>query len=318
MLLAALLVWAVSCQTEPSQHEITVRPDLHLPVEVNGTEVAPIEPALLRRVTPDYVQGERRAWRFSTLLGAQFGRQDAVLEIENASGLRTSFAPPTRQIEGRIAVLALNRKGNLVVAMVPPDDPFPPFHGRGGNRGRGGDPRAIRDIKRIRLTYTEHAAPAAAGAQPAAGVQLSVVVDDKPPVVWTRTDLDNVPTLSAAAVEGGDPLPQWSLCEIVTRLVGPNAMAVELAGEDDGKVSIDPALWSDPARVPVLRLNRRGLLKFEWTTPSHDRRRHQSRRDGGQTRCDCIGARRVGVSRGIVEAVRRSGQARRQLVGGLR
>jgi hypothetical protein len=267
-LLGALLVGAAACGHAPSPPDMTVRADLRVPVEVNGTERAPIDPAMLRRVKPDYVQGERRAWRFATLLGPEFERQDAGLEIENARGLKTSIAPPTRQIDGRIAVLALNRKGDLVVAMVPPDDPFPKFHGRGGNRGRSGDPaRVTRDIKRIRLTYGPNpGAGESASAVP--GVALRVVVDDRPPVVWTRADLEKVPRLAAAAGARDDALPQWSLREIVTHLVDANAIAVELTGEGNVALAIDPTLWRDTTKVPVLRFNRRGLLKFEWATTS--------------------------------------------------
>ena len=80
----------------------------------------------------------------------------------------------------------------------------------------------------------------------------------------TRADLGKVKTISVAGDQGDEQRLAWSLRDIVTTLVDAKATAVELTGEGGGKMPIDATRWKDASKQPVLRQNRRGILKFYW------------------------------------------------------
>ena len=100
--------------------------------------------------------------------------------------------------------------------------------------------------------------------QAGAPIALTAVVDGKAPVTWTRAEMGKVKVVSVAGDQGDEQRSAWSLRDIVTTLVDAKAIAVELTGEGGGKMAIDPALWKDATKQPVLRQNRRGILKFYW------------------------------------------------------
>jgi hypothetical protein len=103
--------------------------------------------------------------------------------------------------------------------------------------------------------------------QPGAPISLAAVVDGKS-VTWTRADFGKVKTVSVAGDQGDEQRLAWSLRDVVTTLVDAKARAVELTGEGSGKMAIDGARWKDLSKQPVLRQNRRGILKFYWVDES--------------------------------------------------
>lgn len=122
-----------------------------VPVNLDGKELTPIDRAQLDRTPPDFTEGERRAWKLGTLLGADAARAGTVVEVEDGEGLKTVLATIGETKDGREVVFAVNRVGEARVALILPAEPFPSFHGRGGNRGRGGDPTRIREARKIWL-----------------------------------------------------------------------------------------------------------------------------------------------------------------------
>jgi hypothetical protein len=100
--------------------------------------------------------------------------------------------------------------------------------------------------------------------QPGAPIALVAVVDGKPAVTWTRTDFAKVKTISVAGDQGDEQRSAWSLRDIAATLVDPKASVMELSGEGGGKMTIDAASWKDAGKQPILRQNRRGILKFYW------------------------------------------------------
>jgi hypothetical protein len=72
------------------------------------------------------------------------------LDVEDASGQRVILARIGQT--GSEPVLMVNRKGQVLVALIEPSDPFPAFHGRGGNRGAGSRGNRVRDVVKLRLT----------------------------------------------------------------------------------------------------------------------------------------------------------------------
>jgi len=152
-LVVALIVAPILGCTTPERDALPELPhDLSIAVEIEGKEVASIDTARLAAQAPDYVDEHRRAWRLGALLGASYVRADMQIEAEQRDGTRTILARPADATKGRESVLLLNRNGDVLIAELDVGEPFPGFHGRGGNRGRAGDPDRIRDVTRLRVS----------------------------------------------------------------------------------------------------------------------------------------------------------------------
>jgi hypothetical protein len=56
----------------------------------------------------------------------------------------------------------------------------------------------------------------------------------------------------------------WSLRDLVHEKLGGDAAAVAVIGEDGARVELDAAAWDSLDSTPILRVNRRGQLRFHW------------------------------------------------------
>lgn len=100
-------------------------------------------------------------------------------------------------------------------------------------------------------------------AQAGAPIALAAIIDGKS-VTWTRADFAKVKPVQISGDSGEGQRDGWSLHDVVTTLVDAKAQVTELSGEGGGKMAIDAASWKDAGKQPILRQNRRGILKFYW------------------------------------------------------
>lgn len=252
---------------------------LSIPVEIDGQPAAPIDAALLEAHDPEYREGDRMAWRLASLLGDAYLRDGAELEITAKDGVKRVFGDLRKPAGGREPVLALNRRGEVLIALMKPDDPFPPFHGRGGNRGRAPEEETrVRDVTKIRLTVAGGAA-ADGGNGPKQGgkggkgqvvpstadVDLAIVVDGKPAATWHRAELAKLAAIAMKnEANGADTREAHGLRELAASVAGAKGRVTEIVGADGAVLPITADAWRDAARTPVIRVNRRAMLKVQW------------------------------------------------------
>jgi hypothetical protein len=122
----------------PPPAGITIPRGLSIAVTIDGNPAPALTAARLGAATPTYVDNEHRAWTLASLLPA-FDTPGATLEARGPSGISVRLERPVTTAALQ-PVLFLTRRGDVVVSVVDPGDPFPPYHGQGGRLRRQGDP----------------------------------------------------------------------------------------------------------------------------------------------------------------------------------
>jgi len=263
LLLACAVIVAGCGESLPVQEG---PPDVVLEIAPNAeggpVQTLPLDPGL----APTFQAGNLRAWSLEAVFGAA-GRGTGVrLEVYDGADVRTLIDTPFHAEGGRVWVLRSNRKGEAQLSLVDPADPLPEFHGRGGNRGRSGDStQRIHDVRRLRLV----AVPRKADDRPAEGpaslqeaaLALHVTVDGKEREV-TPADLEGLKLIQFGG-EGG-MREAWPIHALATALGGPKARVAEVTAREGPGIVIPAEDWTNPAKVPLLRYNRRRQLKLHW------------------------------------------------------
>lgn len=144
VVLTAAVLASACTRPEP---EATPPADLRIRVELDGAELRTIGADDLA-TNPDIEDEHRQAWKLERLVPQLAAARQLV--VEQSDGQRVVL-PLTDSIEAANIALVLNRKGEVVLAALDPDNPFPAYHGRGGNRGRAPGEERIRDLSWLRL-----------------------------------------------------------------------------------------------------------------------------------------------------------------------
>jgi len=262
----------------PPASSVAVPAGLHVDVEVDGVPGAPIDAARLSGTAPDFQDEDHRAWRIATLVGAAATRPGVVVSAVGDKGVAIEMRPGPGPNDPT-PVLSLNRRGDVVAELLAPDAPFPDFHGKGGRLNRPGDPTPrLPSPVRMRVYVPGAPAPVASstvgtgtggGAGDGGGAlaatnasPLKVIVTGTGPTTWTPAALAALPRFTIHA-DGADK-DAWSLRDLAHALVGPRARVTAAVDGDGTSAKIDKKDWADPKKVPVLRINRRGMYKIEW------------------------------------------------------
>jgi hypothetical protein len=261
----------------PPAESLAIPSGLHVDVEIDGAATPAIDAARLGAIPPSFSDADHRAWKLATVLGAPAERPGVVFSAVSDKGVALELRPAASATDPT-PVLELNRRGEVRVGLVAPDDPFPEFHGKGGRLNRPGDPLPhVSSPTKLRV-YLAGAAPAASstvgtgtgggggnggGAQTASNAPpLKVVLTGGAPTAWSPDQL--APIKHFTIHSDGSEKDAWSLREIAHQLVGPNARVVGAVDGDGTKAKIAAKAWNDPKKTPVLRINRRGMYKIEW------------------------------------------------------
>ncbi|MEO6418172.1 MAG: hypothetical protein ABIP39_02105 [Polyangiaceae bacterium] len=141
----------------PPSPSAEVTGTLRISVLVDDQPMPPIDAARLAATKADFEDDDRRAWKMVTLLGAAAGRDGVAIAVTGAKGL-TLVARPTKNPADPIPVLMTSRRGEAHFALVPAGEPFPAYHGRGGQLNRPGDPLPrISGVTEIRVYIDKNA-----------------------------------------------------------------------------------------------------------------------------------------------------------------
>lgn len=280
MLLALVVVLLPACGDEPAG---TPQPPA-ISYEL-GLESAPkINQGitLADDLQPTFSEGDQHAWSLASLFGAAAKRDGTRLEAYDAEGTKTDIERPFRPGSGLVWVLRANKKGDAQLTLVDPKTPFPSFHGRGGNRGRAGDPaeRRVRNVARLRLVLGKtkpKATPTGDEVKKQMTLQLRVTVDGEERTL-TEEDLVELDPLEVEGDSGKGTRDAWSARALTRSLGGDTARLTEVIGRGGRSLVVHADDWGNDAKVPLLRLNRRGQFKFHWAdkalqpTPDPDMR----------------------------------------------
>lgn len=130
--------------------------DLDIRVKVNGADKGDITAKTLTATKPDFADAERSAWLIATLVPDAGGT--ATVEAVSPAGVSLKLERPSPA--GLEPVLYLTRRGEVIVSVVDPKDPFPRYHGQGGRLHRAGDsqPR-VGPVARLEITRTASSTP---------------------------------------------------------------------------------------------------------------------------------------------------------------
>jgi hypothetical protein len=96
---------------------------------------------------------------------------------------------------------------------------------------------------------------------------LSIALDGGGSAKWRLADLWRVPANLRVSTARGE-MPAWSLRDVAHVLAGEHARVGALTSARGETLILPAADWDDPSRLPILRINRRGLWKFEWLEAS--------------------------------------------------
>lgn len=153
-----LTLFLAGCSPPPEEGPAAIPRDLEILVELDGQPLPAIDAASLR-VAPDVEDEHRMAWRLQKLV-PQLGDAKQLV-VEKKDGQRVVLPLGDNGPDPAEIALLLNRKGEVVIASLDPRNPFPAFHGRGGNRGRAPGEERIRDPHWLRLRSRAAERPAA-------------------------------------------------------------------------------------------------------------------------------------------------------------
>lgn len=123
--------------TAPPPPTVEIPAGLSIAVTIDGSPAPALDATRLAAIPADFADSERRAWRLTTLVPA-FDAPGRTIEAVGPSGMTLKLDRPSGA-KATAPVLFLTRRGDVVVTVLDPTQPFPDYHGQGGRLRRPGD-----------------------------------------------------------------------------------------------------------------------------------------------------------------------------------
>lgn len=123
--------------TAPPPPTVEIPASLKIEVTIDGAAAPAVDAARLLALPPDFADAERKAWRLTSLVPA-FNAPGRTIEAVGPSGMTLKLDVPA-SAAAMAPVLFLTRRGDIVVTVLDPAQPFPDYHGQGGRLRRPGD-----------------------------------------------------------------------------------------------------------------------------------------------------------------------------------
>ncbi len=243
---------------EPAPN-VAIPSNWSVPLEVGKAEVRVLNAATLSALKPDFADEERKAWRLDKLLSDSEFPLGALIEAVGADGVGIAMRRQETP-DAPVPAIVLTRRGDIVAAAIKASDPFPNYHGQGGRLKRPGDPlpRLISPLARLRVS---DAGSGEATQAPATIEGLRIQIGENPANLIPPSLLAKVPS-STVVGDSGNTKTLWDVRDLVTASAGEAAVLIAVSGEETVHVSGEQ--WGDMSIRPILQLNRRGQLKFQW------------------------------------------------------
>lgn len=261
-----VLLLLVGCSsphpTAPKTHVVVVRADVE--VVVDDAWLA---------ANPSLEWGEGRAWPLEPLLGSNYRDPSAHLRVTPRSGEAVVFEAPGARRDGRVPLLVVNRKGEVLVTLGDTAAGPSNFHGRGGARKRTGD-EGTRVLDVVRVALEAGSPPAKPASKLPVLGPIEVATADgtarAPITPESLTAVADTPLLT----DDGTPLEQrhWDLREVSRVLLDGQRVTSILDGRGD-PLAISQSDWEDLSKVPALRVNKQGHWRFQWVVDGKPQRR---------------------------------------------
>jgi hypothetical protein len=147
---ALLLLFCLACGKSEPSNEGKLMPapppppaklreipaDLNIAVVVDGQEHAPITHDSLSAIAPEWSDAQgRKAWRVAKLAGVDEATNRWFAITGTTNNITVEF-PSKSDANALVPALTLSQRGQMMLELVDPTDPFPRFHGEGGRLGR--------------------------------------------------------------------------------------------------------------------------------------------------------------------------------------
>lgn len=157
-------------KTPPPQGQAKVPEAWRAEVQLDGVSIGALTAADLNTIKPDFSDSERRGWKVETLLPK--AANATVVIADGAPGVSVMYEVPKPGAEGGESSAAnassasgsasatlrpaifVTRRGEVSVAAIDVENPFPRYHGKGGQLRRIGDsqPRLL-GVTRLRIFH---------------------------------------------------------------------------------------------------------------------------------------------------------------------
>lgn len=121
-------------------------------VELDGVPLDPITHDGLAVIAPFYEKDGRRIWRLSQLVAATGDWSGRTVEAIDDKGVSIAIPFGIRPGDPE-PMFVLNRRGDVLIALVDPADPSPDYHREGRRVERPGDPHPrMIGVRKIRIS----------------------------------------------------------------------------------------------------------------------------------------------------------------------